>query len=161
MTWGTRPNRWALILLTIYFLTSLLSFTPPHRTLSYLYLLMGIIVAPAVIPIAFTLTWSKQSATAAIVSALVSFVCGVVTWVATAGGLYGSVTVATTGKNIPMLAGNLMSLLLPFFITVPISLCKPDNFSWTQTIEGGYRHHHHTSSHVVTHRHRLRISSLH
>ena len=28
-------------------------------TLGYLYLLMGIIVAPAVVPIAFTLTWSK------------------------------------------------------------------------------------------------------
>ena len=103
--------------------------------LGYLYLLMGIIVAPAVIPIAFTLTWSKQSALGAICGALVGFVCGVITWVSTAAGLYGSVTVATTGANIPMLAGNLMSLLLPFFITVPISLCKPDNFFWEETKE--------------------------
>jgi len=32
-----------------------------------------------------------------------------------------------------MLAGNLVSLLFSFFITVPISLIAPDNFSWEST----------------------------
>jgi len=105
-------------------------------TLGYLYLLMGIIVAPAVIPIAFTLTWKKQSAAGAIVSSIFSFLMGVTTWLATAGGMYGKVTVETTGMNYPMLAGNLVSLLLPFFITVPMSLVAPQqNFDWDETRE--------------------------
>lgn len=65
-------------------------------TLGYLYLLMGIIVAPAVIPIAFTLTWSKQNTAAAIASPVIGFALGLITWFATAQGLYGSITLVTT-----------------------------------------------------------------
>ena len=61
-------------------------------TLGYLYLLMGIIVAPAVIPIAFTLTWSKQNTTAAIASPVIGFALGLITWLVTAQGQYGSIT---------------------------------------------------------------------
>jgi Na+/proline symporter len=53
-------------------------------TLGYLYLLMGIIVAPAVIPIAFTFTWSKQSATGAIAGSLGAFACGLLAWLVSA-----------------------------------------------------------------------------
>ena len=65
-------------------------------TLGYLYLLMGIIVAPAVIPIAFTLTWSKQNATAAIVSPLIAFGLGVMAWLVTAQAKYGKVDLVTS-----------------------------------------------------------------
>ena len=106
-------------------------------TLGYLYLLMGIIVAPAVIPIAFTLTWSKQSTMAAIISPLVGVSCGIATWVITASQLFGAVNLETTGANYPMLAGNLMSLLLPFFITVPISMWSPQSFDFEATKEIG------------------------
>lgn len=60
-------------------------------TLGYLYLLMGIIVAPAVIPIALTLTWSKQNATGAVLSAVLAFFFGLTTWLSTAKGLFGVV----------------------------------------------------------------------
>jgi hypothetical protein len=102
-------------------------------TLGYLYLLMGIIVAPAVIPIAFTLTWSKQSANGAIFASLGGFAAGLTTWLVTAKGLYGSVDLLTTGDNISMLSGNLVSLLFPFFITVPLSLMDPQNFDFEAT----------------------------
>lgn len=65
-------------------------------TLGYLYLLMGIIVAPAVIPIAFTLTWSKQNTFAAIASPVIGFTCGLITWFVVAFGLYGEITLVTT-----------------------------------------------------------------
>jgi len=65
-------------------------------TLGYLYLLMGIIVAPAVIPIAFTLTWSKQNTFAAIAAPVIGFVCGLITWLVVAYGLYGEITLVTT-----------------------------------------------------------------
>lgn len=102
-------------------------------TLGYLYLLMGIIIAPAVIPIALTLCWSKQNATAVIVAPAIGFICGLTTWLVVAKSLYGEVTVASTGMNMPMLSGNLVSLLLPFFITVPWSLLSPQNYDFEST----------------------------
>jgi len=102
-------------------------------TLGYLYLLMGIIVAPAVIPIALTLTWSKQNATGAILGAVLAFFFGLTTWLSTAKGLFGVVDLDSTGANMPMLAGNLVSLLSSFFITVPISLMYPQNFDFEST----------------------------
>lgn len=60
-------------------------------TLGYLYLLMGIIVAPAVIPIAFTLTWKDQNANGAIYGSILAFCFGLITWLSTAKGLFGKV----------------------------------------------------------------------
>jgi Na+/proline symporter len=94
---------------------------------------MGIIIASAVIPIALTLCWSKQNATAVVVAPAVGFVCGLTTWLVVAKSLYGEVTVASTGMNMPMLSGNLVSLLLPFFITVPWSLMYPQNYDFETT----------------------------
>ena len=73
-------------------------------TLGYLYLLMGIIVAPAVIPIAFTLTWSQQNATAAILSPVLAFIFGLITWLATAHGLYGTVDIVRRARASVMVS---------------------------------------------------------
>lgn len=77
-------------------------------TLGYLYLLMGIIVAPAVIPIAFTLTWSKQNATAAILSPVIGFALGLITWLATAQGLYGDISLVRTDSYTTHIAVELI-----------------------------------------------------
>ena len=39
----------------------------------------------------------------------------------------------STGANMPMLAGNLVSLLSSFLVTVPISLMAPQNFDFAST----------------------------
>jgi Na+/proline symporter len=75
--------------------------------LGYMYYFMGIISSPAVIPVAYTITWKKQSAFAAISAAVVGVVCGLIAWLVAAHVLYDEVTIGTTGKDYPMLAGNL------------------------------------------------------
>ena len=75
--------------------------------LGYMYLLMGIISCPAVIPVSYTITWSKQSAAAAVSGALIGVVCGITAWLVTAKSLYNEITIKSTGENYPMLAGNL------------------------------------------------------
>lgn len=75
--------------------------------LGYMYLLMGIISSPAVVPIAYTLTWRKQSAAAAITAACFGLVSGIAVWLGVAKSLTGEITLASTGGNYPMLAGNL------------------------------------------------------
>ncbi|CAG8561758.1 14736_t:CDS:2 [Funneliformis caledonium] len=101
--------------------------------LGYMYLLMGIISSPAVIPVAYTITWSKQTAPAAISAALIGVVCGITAWLVTAKSLYQEITIKSTGENYPMLAGNLVSLITSGIIATVVSLFKPDNFDFEVT----------------------------
>ncbi|CAJ0750781.1 24391_t:CDS:2 [Entrophospora sp. SA101] len=102
-------------------------------SLGYLYLLMGILCSPAVIPVAFTITWKKQTKSAAVGASIIGLVCGVVSWLATAQGLFGELTITTTGHNYPMLAGNLVSLGMSGLVATIWSLISPDNFDFNIT----------------------------
>ncbi|KAJ3051305.1 hypothetical protein HK097_007722 [Rhizophlyctis rosea] len=99
-------------------------------SLGYLYLLMGVVVSPAVAPVAFTLTWKKQTATGAIAGALGGFAGGLAAWLITTKALYDEINLTTTGENYPMLAGNLTSLLLSALISTVITMIKPDDYDW-------------------------------
>ncbi|KAI8610920.1 urea active transporter [Chytriomyces sp. MP71] len=103
-------------------------------SLGYLYLLMGVLVAPAVMPIALTLTWPKQNARAAVAGAVGGLVCGLTAWLVTARAYYGYINLDSTGGNYPMLAGNLASLICSSVITIVFSLLQPDNYDWAETM---------------------------
>lgn len=96
---------------------------------------MGVVIGSAVMPIAFSITWAKCSALAAVSGALVGLVGAVIAWVCTAQGLYGKVTIATLGSDYAMLAGNLVAICLSGIICVAISLVKPQNFDWAKMLE--------------------------
>lgn len=104
-------------------------------SLGYLYTLMGVLISSAVVPLTMTLLWSKQSKAAAIASPIIGFVAAIGTWLGVTSNLYGTITVETTSQNYPMMAGNLVALISPIFITVIISLIKPDNFNFDATRE--------------------------
>eukprot|EP00803_Ostreobium_quekettii_P010419 evm.model.scf_2415.2 EVM.evm.TU.scf_2415.2 scf_2415:11208-16306(+) len=101
--------------------------------LGWVYLAMGVLIGSAVIPIAFCLTWSKCSRWGAIIGALVGQWAGIITWLVWAKVGYEEITVDTTGKDFPMLAGNLMSILSSGFICVVISLIYPEETNWDET----------------------------
>ncbi|SOV03365.1 dur3 urea permease 3 (dur3-3) [Ustilago sp. UG-2017a] len=106
-------------------------------SLGWLYLAQGIIIAPAVVPIFCGLVWKRTNKLACIVAMMVGIVCGVVTWLVTASCLYNQVSVATTGKDYPTLAGNVVSLGVSAIITVVGSLLRPeteDHFVLTRSI---------------------------
>ena len=103
-------------------------------TLGYLYLLMGIIVAPAVIPIAFTLTWSKQNAFAANASPVIGFVCGLITWLVVAYGLYGEISLVTT-RHTPQSSSH-----HTYSKVVNISNILFISFSWIDFDRSQYAH---------------------
>ncbi|KAJ3277876.1 hypothetical protein HK104_002881, partial [Borealophlyctis nickersoniae] len=102
-------------------------------SLGYLYLLMGILVSPAVMPIAFTLTWKKQTATGAIAGALSGSGVGIALWLIVAKAYYGEINITTTGGNYPMLAGNLAALLVAGMVSAAVSLMNPDDYDWEST----------------------------
>ncbi|CAG8626350.1 14848_t:CDS:2, partial [Dentiscutata heterogama] len=75
----------------------------------------------------------KQPALAAIVSSIVGLICGLIAWLVTAQKLYNEITIFSTGQNYPMLAGNLVSILVPLFITLIWSFSFPDDFDFDIT----------------------------
>ncbi|WFD00844.1 hypothetical protein MYAM1_003599 [Malassezia yamatoensis] len=102
-------------------------------SLGWLYLMMGIIVAPAVFPIFGTLTWNKTNPKGCVVGMLLGLCLGVLTWLVTAYGLYKEVSVTTTNAAYPTLAGNLVSICVSTIITVVWSLISPQNYTFAET----------------------------
>lgn len=102
-------------------------------SLGWMYLAMGVLIGSAVIPIAFLLLWRKANAVGAIAGTIVGCVVGIITWLSVTKVEYGRVNLDTTGKNAPMLAGNLVSILTGGLIHAACSLVWPQNYDWETT----------------------------
>lgn len=102
-------------------------------SMGYLYLMMGVIISGAVLPASLTLLWDRQSWTAATLSPPLALVCSLIAWLVTASKTEGSLSVASTGSNNPMLAGNVVALLAPV-IFIPILSFLPglkgEKYDW-------------------------------
>jgi SSS family transporter len=100
-------------------------------SMGYLYLLMGVIISSAVLPATLTLMWSGQNWWAATLSPPLGFCCSLIAWLVTAQKESGELTVASTGANNPMLAGNVVALLSPLiFVPVLTYALGPQNYDW-------------------------------
>ena len=94
---------------------------------------MGLLIGGAVFPTAFCITWKKQTRLGAISGCIVGLAAGITAWLTTAKQYYGELTVATTGREYPTLAGNLAAIMTGLIVTVVVSLIKPDDFDWEVT----------------------------
>ncbi|WFD32137.1 hypothetical protein MSPP1_003182 [Malassezia sp. CBS 17886] len=101
--------------------------------LGWLYLMMGIIVAPGVGPIFLSIVWKNTNRLGCVVGMVTGLVLGIFTWLITAYGCYNEVTVATTNEQYPTLAGNLVSLLVSIIIVVTWSIASPQNYDFAAT----------------------------
>lgn len=102
-------------------------------SLGWMYLAMGVFIGSAVIPIAFMLLWRKANAFGAILGTIVGCLLGIITWLSVASAEYGRVNLDTTGRNAPMLAGNLVSILTGGAIHAVCSFLRPQNYDWETT----------------------------
>lgn len=102
-------------------------------SLGWMYLAMGVLIGSAVIPIAFMLLWRKANAIGAILGATSGCVLGIITWLSVTHSEYGRVNLDTTGRNAPMLAGNLVSLLTGGAVHAVCSILWPQNYDWGTT----------------------------
>ena len=100
-------------------------------SLGFVYLMMGIFIGSAVMPISFVLTWDKANAKGAVIGAISGQVLGLVTWIVTAQGLYKAVTIKTLGENYPMLAGNIVAICSSGIIHAFMSFQDPQNFDFS------------------------------
>jgi len=100
-------------------------------SLGFVYLMMGIFIGSAVMPISFVLTWDKANGTGAVVGAVTGLVLGLITWISVAAGLEGSVTIDTLGMNYPMLAGNVVAICSSGIVHAALSFKNPQNFDFS------------------------------
>src|SRR3981189_219364 len=99
-------------------------------SMGYLYLLMGVIISSAVLPITLTLMWKRMNWMAAVFSPILGFAGSVGSWLGTAKHDFGELTVASTGANNPMLVGNVVALLSPIVFVGVLTIIKPDNYNF-------------------------------
>lgn len=102
-------------------------------SLGWMYLAMGIIIGSAVIPVAFLLLWNKANAKGAMAGTIIGCIAGIITWLVVTKVIYGRVNLDTTGRNAPMLSGNLVSILVGGAIHAVFSFIKPQNYDWEST----------------------------
>jgi SSS family transporter len=106
-------------------------------SLGFVYLMMGIFVGSAVMPVSFLLLWDKANATGAIAGAFCGQALAVITWIVVAtfqrdeSNGHGSVNIFTLGQNYPMLAGNVVAILSSGLIHAIFSFAAPQNFDFT------------------------------
>lgn len=99
--------------------------------MGYLYLMMGVIISSAVVPICFSLLWKDQNAIAAALSPVLGLACALIAWLVTTKKQYGVFTVETTGANNPMLAGNVTALLSPLLFSPALTfIFGRQNYDW-------------------------------
>ena len=105
--------------------------------IGWMYNFMGIMIGPAVCPVATLVLFPSLSATGAIAGAVVGNIGSVVAWIVVAATENDGVVCGgencendTLGTLKPQLAGNLTGLLLSTLVCTLFSYCKPVSFDW-------------------------------
>lgn len=105
-------------------------------SMGYLYLLMGVLISAAVLPATLTLIWNGQNKWAATISPILGASCAIIAWLVTASKTCGTLDVACTGSNDPMLAGNITALLSPVvFIPIFCLIFGFDKYDWQSMMD--------------------------
>ena len=101
-----------------------------HPRPAQVYGFMGIHIGCAVVPVWFCLTWDKASEKGAIAGAWSGCICGYVAWLACAAGLGDPLDKDGLGSLESMLAGNVASICVSWFVCFVISMASPQNYDW-------------------------------
>ena len=99
-------------------------------SLQYVYLTMGILIGSAVAPISLSILWGRTNRNAATVAAVTGLVAGVAAWLGSASAIHGEISILSTGSSMPLLAGNVASMLTGLLVTVVGSIMFPERFDF-------------------------------
>lgn len=91
-----------------------------------------IIACPGILPMIFTLLWSRQTKLAVILAPVLGLMSGVATWLTLSWKWSGALNIQTTQVQIPGLYGAIVSFFSPAIYSIVISLAWPSRFDWRE-----------------------------
>ncbi|ETW85023.1 urea transporter [Heterobasidion irregulare TC 32-1] len=101
--------------------------------LGWLFYVQGVVLSPAVIPIALTVTWRKLTRIAVFSGSLSGAALGMVAWMIGCRKIYGSITITNLAQPYSAVCSGLTGLLISGTVTIAVSLIKPANYDFTAT----------------------------
>ena len=99
-------------------------------SLQYVYLTMGIWIGSSVTPILLSVIWKKTNKSGAIAGCLRGLASGISLWLMSSFILYGELSIMSTGRDIPLLLGNITSISVGSILTIFISIIRPYYFNF-------------------------------
>jgi SSS family transporter len=127
-----RVSRYVILFFGIFMGFLSLILNAIELSLGWVYLMMGIFIGSAVIPVALVLTWGKANAEGAIGGAVTGLLLGIISWIVACHIEFdGVINVDNLGGNYPMLTGNLFAILSSGAVHIGWSMVAPQNFDFS------------------------------
>ncbi|CDO71338.1 hypothetical protein BN946_scf184908.g96 [Trametes cinnabarina] len=101
--------------------------------LGWLFYVQGVVLSPAVVPIALTVTWSKLTRAGVFAGSISGAVLGMLAWMIGCWKIYGEINVSNLAEPYSAVCSGLTGLLFSGIITVLVSLAKPANYDFSGT----------------------------
>merc|ERR1712226_527735 len=120
-------KNWCIVLVTFLSVPLCLFCWAVNLDLAWTYYFTGILIASSVVPIALSIVWARVTAAGMIAGVIGGCACGMTVWLSYAaqfeGGLSPSFFVKNTGRENPMLAGNISAIFIGATLAILVSLC--------------------------------------
>ncbi|KAJ3715700.1 Na+/solute symporter [Lentinula raphanica] len=101
--------------------------------LGWLFYVQGVVLSPAVIPVALTISWSKLTKLAVIPGPILGAIFGMAAWMIGCWKILGSITITNLANPYSAVCSGLTGLLFSGVITVGISLWRPAHYDFKGT----------------------------
>ncbi|KAI0669067.1 putative urea transporter [Trametes maxima] len=102
--------------------------------LGWLYYVQGVVLSPAVIPIALTVTWSKLTRAGVFAGCIAGAALGMLAWMVGCWKIYGEINVPNLAEPYSALCSGLTGMLFSGLLTVSVSLAsKPAKYDFAGT----------------------------
>jgi len=101
--------------------------------LGWLFYVQGVILSPAVIPIALTVSWSKLTRAGVFCGAIGGACLGMLAWMIGCWKIYGQINIANLAEPYSAVCSGLTGLLLSGILTVSVSLMNPADYDFSGT----------------------------
>ncbi|GJN92032.1 hypothetical protein Rhopal_005060-T1 [Rhodotorula paludigena] len=101
--------------------------------LGWLFYIQGVLLTPAVIPVAMTVVSKRQSERAAFYGCLIGTASGLFGWLYGCYRIYGVVDVGHLALPYAAISGAAPGLVMSGLASLVITLIKPDNYDWAET----------------------------
>ncbi|KAI0820483.1 Na+/solute symporter [Trametes gibbosa] len=101
--------------------------------LGWLFYVQGVVLSPAVIPIALTVTWSRLTRAGVFAGCLGGAVLGMIAWMIGCLKIYGEINIPNLAEPYSAVCSGLTGILFSGTFTVLVSLAKPAKYDFAGT----------------------------